>query len=70
MQVGMSVLFFLIFLSHPRSAAFLIPWPGTEPTAPALEEKVFTTGPPRKSWGENIFNKFSKGTQTVPRLIL
>ena len=27
----------------------LIPWPGIDPTSPALEDKVLTTGPPGKS---------------------
>ena len=32
-----------------EACGILAPWPGTEPTLPALEGKVLTTGPPGKS---------------------
>ena len=33
----------------PKACGILIPWPGIEPTTPALEGEFSTTGPPGKS---------------------
>ena len=33
----------------PKACGIPVPWPGIEPTPPALEGKVLTTGPPGKS---------------------
>ena len=31
------------------ACGLLVPWPGIEPSSPALEDRVLTTGPPGKS---------------------
>ena len=36
-------------LSCPTAREILVPWPGIEPTCPALEGGLLTTGPPGKS---------------------
>ena len=36
-------------LSCPVACGILIPWPGIEPTSPALQGRLFITGPPGKS---------------------
>ena len=36
-------------LSCPTVCGILVPWPGIEPTSPALEGRFLTTGPPGKS---------------------
>ena len=36
-------------LSCPVACGILVPWPGIEPTSPALDGRFFTTGPPGKS---------------------
>ena len=41
-------MFFFFFFGH-EACGILAPQPGMEPTAPALEGKVLTTGPPGKS---------------------
>ena len=35
--------------SYPPACGILVPWPGIEPTSPALEGGFLTTGPPGKS---------------------
>ena len=37
------------FRMHPVVCGILVPWPGIEPTLPALEGRVLTTRPPGKS---------------------
>ena len=37
------------FQMHPAVCGILVPWPGIEPTLPALEGRVLTTRPPGKS---------------------
>ena len=41
-------------LSCPVACGILVPWPGIEPPAPALEGGFFTTGPPRKSQAAGV----------------
>ena len=41
--------------SCPAACGILAPWPGIEPTSPALEGGFLTTAPPRKSWHLLIF---------------
>ena len=36
---------FFFFLLHTAACGTLVPWPGIEPTTPALEGGVLTTGP-------------------------
>ena len=40
----------------------LVPWPGIEPTSPALKGSVLTTGPPGKSLFLHLYNE-SPATQ-------
>ena len=42
------LLFYVLVFGH-EACGILAPQPGTEPTTPALEGKVLTTGPPGKS---------------------
>ena len=37
------------FWPHPMAYGILVPKPGVEPTPPALESSILTTGPPEKS---------------------
>ena len=39
---------FMFCLFGPKACGILAPWPGIEPTPPALEGEVLTTGPPGK----------------------
>ena len=41
-----SSFFFFNFWTHPEAYGTLVPRPGTEPTAPAMGDRVLTTGPP------------------------
>ena len=41
--------FFFFFFFGPEVCAILAPWPGIDPTAPALEANVLITEPPGKS---------------------
>ena len=45
------------FIGHD-ACEILIPLPGTEPTCPALEGEVSTTGPPGKSPEPLILNDY------------
>ena len=36
-------------LSCPATCGILVPQPGIEPTAPAMQGRFLTTGPPKKS---------------------
>ena len=42
-------LVFFFFFFGPKACEILVPRPGIEPTFPALEDEVSTSGPPRKS---------------------
>ena len=42
---------FWFFGPDPKACGILIPWSRIEPSSPALEGKVLTTGPPGKSQG-------------------
>ena len=42
------LLLFCALVFWPEACGILAPWPGIEPTPPALEGKVLTTGPPGK----------------------
>ena len=44
-----------LFFGH-ESRGILVPWPGTEPTLPALKGEVLTAGPPGKSH-KDVFDK-------------
>ena len=49
------LLFFLCFgFFGPEACGILAPRPGIEPTVPALEGEVLTTGPPGKSPGSDL----------------
>ena len=37
------------FFFGQKACGILVPWPGIEPTTPAMEGEVLTTGPPEKS---------------------
>ena len=37
-----------------EACGILAIWPGTEPSSPALEGEVLTTGPPGKSLTDNL----------------
>ena len=41
--------YFLVLVFGHEACAILAPWLGMEPTAPALEGEILTTGPPGKS---------------------
>ena len=41
--------FSLFWFFGPKACGVLAPWPGIEPTHPALEGEILTTGPPGKS---------------------
>ena len=43
------VLLILSFWLHPAACGILVPQPKIEPTAPALEGEILTTGPEGKS---------------------
>ena len=36
-------------LRYPRACGILVPWPGIKPTSSALQDRLLTTGSPRKS---------------------
>ena len=40
----------MLWFSGYKACGILVPWPGMEPAAPALEGKVSTTGSPGKSF--------------------
>ena len=40
---------FFFFFFGQKACGILVPWPGIEPTTPAMEGEVLTTGPPEKS---------------------
>ena len=42
-------------LSCPAARGLLVPQPGVEPMAPALEGKLPTTGPPEKSLDKRFY---------------
>ena len=46
---------FLVF--GPEVCGILTPQPGIQPTPPALEGKVLTTGPPGKIWSPSFIKK-------------
>ena len=46
------------FLGH-KACWIVGPWPGIEPTASALGDKVLTTGLPGKYLGMNVLKLFS-----------
>ena len=46
--VTILLLFHALFFLATEAYGILAPQPGTEPTPPALEGEVLTTGPPRK----------------------
>ena len=59
--VSVFFFFFLIFWCFGLEAGgILAPWPGMEHGPPALESKVLTSGPPRKS--VSLFKKQTKKT--------
>ena len=39
----------MFWLFDHKACGILAPWPGIEPTPPALEDEVLTTGLPEKS---------------------
>ena len=53
--------FFFFFLAE--AWGILVSQAGTEPALPALEDKVLTTGPPRKS----LFRRFLSQPSTLDR---
>ena len=53
-------------LSCPAACGILVPWPGIEPTSPALQSRFLTTGPPGKSPLVGFF--FSFGYILPPHL--
>ena len=46
----------------------LAPWPGIEPSPPALEGEVLTIGPPGKAWDQQllIFGSLRTSIPTFP----
>ena len=50
-------------LSCPVACGILVPWPGIEPTSPALEGRFLTTGPPGKS--HNCYFNIENSASTV-----
>ena len=40
---------FMVWFSGHEACGVLAPWLGIEPTSPALEVEILTTGPPGKS---------------------
>ncbi len=47
--VTLWLLFYVLFFFAHEACGILVPRPGIEPTSPALEGEVLTTGPPAKS---------------------
>ena len=45
-------------LSHPMARGILVPWPGIEPTSPALEGGFLTTGPCHRSPWHGFWSVF------------
>ena len=52
------LLFYVLVFGH-KACGILTPWPGIEPTPPALEGEVLTTGLPGKSQGNLEKEKWS-----------
>ena len=47
-SVTILLLFYVLGLFGHEACGILVPWPGIEPTPPAIEGEVLTTGPPRE----------------------
>ena len=47
--VTVLLLLFIVWFFSLKICGILASWPGIEPTAPAVEGEVLTTGPPGKS---------------------
>ena len=54
-------------LSCPTACGPLVPWPGSEPTSPALEGGLLITGPPGKSLGPSHFTSSKRGGTRLRR---
>ena len=59
--VSVFFFFFIFWCFGLEAGGILAPWPGMEHGPPALESKVLTSGPPRKSF--SLFKKGTKKTQ-------
>ena len=46
---------FMFWCFGHKACGILASWSGIEPTSPALEGEVLTTGPPGQSWDDGIW---------------
>jgi len=55
--------------SYPEACRILVPWPGIKPTSPALEGRLLTTRPPRKSLFFFFFFSFNFWRQKLTQIL-